>query len=103
MLKVGGENVAAIEIERVLLSVPEIIEVAVVGKPDPMLNEVPVAFVRIEGGPDAAKADLEARAIETCATKLADFKVPRSIEVIDDFPRSTLEKIAKVQLKSRFG
>jgi crotonobetaine/carnitine-CoA ligase len=100
MLKVGGENVAASEIERVILQVAGVRECAVVAKKHPMLDEVPVAFVR----PDAsAQADLPARVEAACASLLADFKRPREIRLVEDFPRSTLEKIAKAELRRRLA
>ena len=99
MLKVGGENVAASEIERVVRTVAGIAECAVVAKRDPMLNEVPVVFVL---PPEGSTADNEALAVQVlaaCAEKLADFKVPREVRIVDELPRSTLEKIAKNQLR----
>lgn len=96
MLKVGGENVAASEIERVIAAVPGVHECAVVARSHRMLDEVPVAFVRpAPGAPD----DLAARVAQACATQLADFKRPHEVRLVDDFPRSTLEKIAKAQLR----
>jgi crotonobetaine/carnitine-CoA ligase len=97
MLKVGGENVAASEIERVILAIAGVRECAVVAQKHPMLDEVPVAFVRPE--PHAA-ADLADRVRLACEAQLADFKRPREIRLVDDFPRSTLEKISKAQLRS---
>ncbi len=99
MLKVGGENVAASEIERVIMLVPGVIETAVVAKKHPMLDEVPIAFVRTSlTKPEEQQALI--RAIEAdCSIQLADFKRPREIRLIDDFPRSTLEKIAKAELR----
>ena len=98
MLKVGGENVAASEIERVILAVPGVHECAVVAQHHPMLDEVPVAFVRPAEG---AAPDLAARVAAACAAQLADFKQPRQVRLVDDFPRSTLEKIAKAQLRQQ--
>lgn len=100
MLKVGGENVAASEVERVVIAVPGVVEVAVVGRPDRMLDEVPVAFVRVEPtAPDARRGLLSA--IESaCIRELADFKRPRELRIVDELPRSTLEKIAKAQLRA---
>jgi carnitine-CoA ligase len=92
VLKVGGENVGAPEIERVLLGVPGVREAAVVGRPDPMLGDVPVAFVVAD---DTKVAAIEA----ACAAALPPFKRPREIRVVDDLPRATLDKVAKAQLR----
>jgi len=96
MLKVGGENVAASEIERVVLQVAGVHECAVVAKKHPMLDEVPVLFVL-----PAAQADndLLGRVAAACKAQLADFKQPHQLRLVQDFPRSTLEKIAKAELR----
>jgi crotonobetaine/carnitine-CoA ligase len=93
VLKVGGENVGAPEIERVLLSVPGVVEAAVVGRPDAMLGDVPVAFVVTDGSVDLASIEA------ACATSLPAFKRPREIRVIAELPRATLGKVAKAQLR----
>jgi len=99
MLKVGGENVAASEIERVILSTPGVREAAVVARPHPMLDEAPVAFVIAEEGRGDA---LPAEIIAACKATLADFKVPHEIRIVEDLPRSTLEKVAKAELRKLF-
>jgi crotonobetaine/carnitine-CoA ligase len=101
MLKVGGENVAASEIERVVMEVAGVREVAVVGKPHPMLDEVPVVFVI----PDASELvtaphALQRAIVEACRSRLASFKVPDEVRVVPDMPRSTIEKIAKAALRA---
>lgn len=95
MLKVGGENVAALEIETVIAAVPGVVECAVVGKPDPMRDEVPVAFV-VAAAPGS---DLEAAIIETCEAKLSAFKRPREVRFIDAMPTGLLGKILKRDLR----
>ncbi len=99
MLKVGGENVAASEIERVVMTVPGIQECAVVARKDKMLDEVPVAFLLVPGGEAAAPADLKEKVMAACRQGLADFKHPRDIHIVAELPRSTLEKIAKAELR----
>jgi len=96
MLKVGGENVAASEVERVVLQVAGVHECAVVGRRHPMLDEVPVLFVL-----PAARADIDLldRIGAACTAQLADFKRPHEMRIVKDFPRSTLEKIAKAELR----
>ncbi len=98
MLKVGAENVAASEIEAVILETGFVNECAVVGQKHHMLDEVPVAFVLPF---DDAPADLPAKIIAACKENLADFKVVRDVIVVDELPRSTLEKIAKNVLRKR--
>jgi crotonobetaine/carnitine-CoA ligase len=97
MLKVGGENVAASEIERVIMEVPGVREVAVVAKPDSMLDEVPAAFVLADE--TAEVAALRDSVLAACRRRLADFKLPREVRLIEAMPRSTLEKIAKAELR----
>jgi crotonobetaine/carnitine-CoA ligase len=100
MLKVGGENVSASEIERVVITVAGVEETAVVARRHPMLDEVPVAFVRTLLTDADEREALIAAVQATCTRDLADFKRPREVRLIDDFPRSTLEKIAKAQLRA---
>jgi crotonobetaine/carnitine-CoA ligase len=97
-LKVGGENVSAREVEDVCRTVAGVGDVAVVAKEHEMLDVVPVAFVIAT--PDApAPAELEAQVIAACRTNLSDFKVPRAVYLVDEFPTATLEKVAKHKLR----
>ncbi|HRE00262.1 MAG TPA: AMP-binding protein, partial [Ilumatobacteraceae bacterium] len=98
MLKVGAENVAALEIERVVNTVTGVRAVAVVAAPDPMLEEIPVAFVVPT---DDAPADLGDQIVQHCRSQLADFKVPRLVSIVDALPESLLGKIAKNVLRKR--
>jgi carnitine-CoA ligase len=68
-----------------------------VGRPHDMLGEVPVAFVLADGDPAKIRADAEA----ACAAHLAPFKRPVEVRVVRDLPRSTLEKVAKAELRKQ--
>ncbi len=103
MLKVGGENVAASEIEQVIAVIPGVREAAVVAKKHPMLDEVPVVFIIPQDGLAQLPADLHDKVMAACRGALADFKVPREIRFVDDMPRSTLEKVAKAELRKMLG
>lgn len=97
MLKVGGENVAASEIERVILSIASVKQVAVVGGPHPTLIEVPVAFVVV----DNERPGLAQEILNACRHQLSDFKVPRSVKIVRELPQATLGKIAKNVLREQ--
>ncbi len=100
MLKVGGENVSSAELERVILQVDGVREVAVVGKADPMRGQVPVAFVVSTGAHETAS--LTSAIQERCAAALSDFKVPRQVRIIADMPRTGgAAKISKPELRRR--
>ncbi|GAA3209539.1 class I adenylate-forming enzyme family protein [Actinocorallia longicatena] len=99
LLKVGGENVSAREVEDVCRQVPGVADIAVVSRSHPMLDEVPVAFVVRGPAAEGDDAEFGAALIERCAAALADFKVPRAVHVVADFPRATLEKVAKNKLR----
>ena len=104
MLKVGAENVAASEIETVLMETGWISECAVVAQKHHMLDEVPVAFViprTMSAADQPTLDDLGDRIIEHCRRELADFKVVRAVHIVEELPRSTLEKVAKNELRSR--
>jgi len=95
MLKVGGENVAASEVEAVITSIDGVLETAVVAKSDPLRQEVPVAFVRAPLPSD----ELNATILKHCQEHLSDFKVPVEIIFVDDFPRVEMHKVSKAELR----
>jgi crotonobetaine/carnitine-CoA ligase len=98
LLKVGGENVSAREVEDVINTVGGMTQVAVVGKHHEFLDQVVVAFVvKAPGAPE--DDELEAQVIAACRERLADFKVPRAVYVVDEFPLGTLDKVLKNKLR----
>lgn len=96
MLKVGAENVSAAEVERVVVGVRGVVEAGVVGRPDRKLDEVPVVFVTTSTD-DPGLVD---RIHAACEQMLADFKRPRAVYPVRQLPRSTLNKINKVELRA---
>jgi acyl-CoA synthetase (AMP-forming)/AMP-acid ligase II len=94
MLKVGGENVAALEIESHLARHEAVQMAQVIGRDDPRLQEVPVAFVELNPGAAATEAEL----VQHCQAELASFKVPRAIYFVDEWPMSST-KIQKFKLR----
>jgi crotonobetaine/carnitine-CoA ligase len=98
LLKVGGENVSAKEVEEIAMTVPGVAQVAVVGKHHDWLDQVVVAFV-IKAANAGDEPEMERQIVETCKGKLADFKVPRAVYFVDAFPTGTLDKILKNKLR----
>ncbi len=88
---VGGFNVYPAEVEHALIAHPAVREAAVIGIPDERLGEVTAAFVVAEGvHPD----DL----VAWCRQRLANFKVPRTVRLMDELPRNAMGKIVKAAL-----
>jgi crotonobetaine/carnitine-CoA ligase len=96
VLKVAGENVSVVEVEAVLAEHPSVLEAAVVGEPDPVRDEVPIAFV--VAAPGGGAVDVAALAAH-CAERLAPSKRPRRITVVDELPRTSVGKIRKFLLR----
>ena len=95
MIRSGGENVYAAEVERVLLEHPAVLEAAVVGLPDERWDERVVAVLVPRPGSTPDPDDVRA----FCRARLAAYKVPKQVEVMDELPRTGLGKIAKHELR----
>jgi acyl-CoA synthetase (AMP-forming)/AMP-acid ligase II len=93
----GGENIYPREIESVLHTHPAVLEAVVVGRPDTILGEEPVAFVALRGGRTVEPEDL----IEHCRKSLARFKVPRAIYIEASLPKNPMGKLVKGPLRER--
>ena len=96
MLKVGGENVAAVEIESHLQKHEAVKLAQVVGIPDPRLQEIPAAFVELNEGCEVSEEEL----IAFCKGKIAGFKVPRHVRTVTEWPQSST-KIQKFKLQEQ--
>jgi acyl-CoA synthetase (AMP-forming)/AMP-acid ligase II len=97
MFIVGGFNAYPAEIENMIMNHPSVSQVAVVGMPDARLGEVGMAFIvpRPDGGFDADGL------IAWCREHMANFKVPRRVEVVDALPLNASGKVLKYQLRER--
>jgi crotonobetaine/carnitine-CoA ligase len=94
VLKVSGENVSIVEVEGVLAAHPAVFEAAVIGEPDPVRDEVPVAYVVLNETAAASAEDL----IAWCAASLSPAKRPREIRFVPELPRTSVGKIRKFLL-----
>ena len=95
MLKVRGLWVSPVEIEAALAGHPAVVEAAVVGRPDGDGLVKPHAFVVLRAGQQAAESDLKAFVRE----RLAGYKVPERIDVVDDLPKTATGKIVRFRLR----
>ncbi|KUI05419.1 long-chain fatty acid--CoA ligase [Mycolicibacterium acapulense] len=101
MIISGGENIYCAEVENALAAHPAIAEVAVIGRPDDKWGEVPVAVVAL-GAPD--QTDLDLRELDAFLDeRLARYKHPKAVEVVDALPRNPAGKVLKTELRARFG
>ena len=101
MIISGGENIYCAEVENVLAGHPAIVEVAVIGRSDQKWGEVPVAVVALSAVSDSTLelSDLD----EFLTERLARYKHPKHLEVVDALPRNPAGKVLKTELRNRFG
>ena len=96
----GGENVYPREVEEFLYTHPDVIEAQVIGVPDAKYGEELMAWIRLRGGAQP----LTAEALRTyCTGKLAHYKIPRYVHLVDEFPMTVTGKIRKVQIREEAG
>ena len=94
----GGENVYPREIEEFLYTHPDILDAQVIGVPDERYGEELMAWVQLrEGAPELTVEGLR----EFCAGKLAHYKVPRYVRVVEEFPMTVTGKVRKVEMRER--
>ncbi|MFL6274219.1 MAG: class I adenylate-forming enzyme family protein [Blastocatellia bacterium] len=99
MIITGGENVFSTEVEAVLYAHSAVKEAAVIGVPDPQWGEAVHACVTLKDNQEISADAL----IEFCRQRLASYKVPRSIEIIEgELPKGGTGKILKKQLRERY-
>jgi fatty-acyl-CoA synthase len=98
MIISGGENIYCAEVENVLAGHPRIVEVAVIGRAHEKWGEVPIAVAAVAGD-DLRLDDLA----EFLADRLARYKHPKAVEIVDALPRNPAGKVLKTELRVRYG
>src|SRR5262249_52021933 len=91
----GGYNIYPREVDEVLNSHPDTLEVATVGVKDSFRGEIPKAFVVLKPGRSGSVEEL----LNYCKERLAEYKVPRAIEIVDALPKTGAGKIDKLKLR----
>ena len=99
MIKSGGENVASVRIEEILLAHPAVQNAAVVGLPHPQWGEAVSAFIKLKPGVNVDEAEI----LEHCRKNLGGFQVPKFIKVLDQMPMTATGKLRKVELRQAFA
>jgi fatty-acyl-CoA synthase len=93
----GGENVYPREIEEFLYTHPDVVDAQVIGVPDAKYGEELMAWVRLRDG----AAPMTAGSLrEFCAGRLAHYKIPRYVHVVDEFPMTVTGKVRKVEMRA---
>ncbi len=105
MIISGGENIYCAEVENALAAHPDVIEVAVIGRAHPKWGQVPVAVVVLQSSlgateqPSLVPVDLN----DFLTARLARYKHPKAVEIVDALPRNPAGKVLKTELRARFG
>jgi fatty-acyl-CoA synthase len=94
----GGENISSLELEKAILAHPKVLEAGVIPIPDEKWGEVPKALVVLKPGVAATESEL----IEFCRTRISHYKCPRSIEFVDNLPKTATGKILKKDLRKKY-
>ena len=94
----GGENVYPAEIENVLYQLPEVAEAAIIGVPNDRWGEVGLALIALKPGATLDRATVVAH----CVERLAKFKVPNDITIVEALPRNATGKVLKRELRTQF-
>ncbi|MDO8839365.1 MAG: acyl-CoA synthetase [Parvibaculum sp.] len=92
----GGENISSIEVEDALYKHPDILEAAVVARPDEKWGETPCAFVTVKAGASLSEKDV----IDHCRANLAHFKCPKTV-IFTDLPKTSTGKVQKFKLREK--
>jgi fatty-acyl-CoA synthase len=101
MIISGGVNIYPQEVENVLALHPEIYDVAVIGVPDAAMGQQVKAVVQLRDGVEASD-NLAAAIITYVRERMAHFKAPRTVDFVDDLPRSATGKLVKRKLQARY-
>ena len=94
----GGENVSSIEIEKAIYEHPAVLECAVISVPDSHWGEIPAALLVVKPGTSVTEHEIVAH----CKTRLAGFKVPKRVMVVESLPKSGTGKIVKRELREAY-
>jgi len=96
-IRVGGENVSAVEVEHFLCTHPKIVAAAVVGVPDERLQETGMAFVQLKEGETATEREI----VEYCRERVAVYKVPKYVRFVEEFQTTGSGKVQKALLRQK--
>jgi long-chain acyl-CoA synthetase len=95
MINRAGEKIYSLEVENVICDNPKVLEVAVVGVPDPVMGEIVKACIALKPGETATEEEIK----KFCAERLADYKVPKFVEIMESLPRNPAGKVSKPELR----
>jgi fatty-acyl-CoA synthase len=94
----GGENISSLELEKAILAHPAVLEAGVIPVPDAKWGEVPKALVVLKPNATATESEL----IDFCRSRLSHYKCPRSVEFVDNLPKTGTGKILKKDIRKKY-